>query len=175
MKPTLVVATFVLLLVRADAMGQSSNPSTGEMHRLQNDFVAAVRRKDTAKFLSYIETPGVAFGIDAPLQSRDEIADEFRMKTDAYCFLFDSPCLRLAQDKPTYRGGHKNRLCSVYELLTVTKNVKVVTRIGSYQGKQQAYLSIAPQVLSCSNGSEPVEFIFTRFESGWKLVAVPFS
>jgi hypothetical protein len=171
-KRALVTTILVLVLTTQTTVGQAADVPADELHHLQNSLLAVLRKKDTTKFLSYIGTRGVAFGIDARVQTREEIANEFRSKRGAYCFLFDSAC---EGTTPIHRGQGATRFCSVYELLTLAKNAKVETSPGSYQGKPQTNVRITPQVLSCSNGSEPVEFIFTRFKDGWKLVAVPFS
>jgi hypothetical protein len=171
-KRALVTTVLVLVLTTQTTVGQAADVPADELHHLQNVFLAVLREKDTAKFLSYVGTHGVAFGIDAKFQTKKEIANEFRNKSGAYCFLFDSTC---DGTTPTHRGERATRFCSVYEMLTFAKDAQVETSPGSHQGKPQAYMRITPHVLSCSNGSESVEFIFTRFKDGWKLVAVPFS
>jgi hypothetical protein len=171
-KCALLTTVFLLAWMTQIIVGQSSDVPSDELRHLQNGFLEVLRKKDTAKFLSYIGVGGVAFGIDGKFQTRKEIANEFRSKRGAYCFLFDSTCKRAT---PTNGGRGAIRFCSVYELLKLAKDVKAETTLGSYQGKPQTYVRITPQVLSCSNGSKPVEFIFKRFMDGWKLVAVPFS
>jgi hypothetical protein len=171
-KRALVTTVLALALTTQPTVGQSADRPTDEMHHFQNSFLAVLREKDTAKFLSYIGTGGVAFGIDAKFQTRREIANEFRSKSGAYRFLFDSTCEGAT---PPHRGQRATRFCSVYELLTLAKDTKVETGLGSHQGKPPKYVRITPRVLSCSNGSEPVEFIFTQFKDGWRLVAIPFS
>jgi len=171
-KQALVTTVLVLVLTAQTTVGQVADVTADELHHLQDSFLAVLRKKDTSKVLSYIGTRGVAFGIDAKFQTRKEIANEFRNKSGAYCFLFDSTC---DGTTPTHRGERATRFCSVYEMLTFAKDAQVETSPGSHQGKPQAYMRITPHVLSCSNGSESVEFIFTRFNDGWKLVAVPFS
>ena len=142
MKCVLVATILALVLTTANGAAPSPDAPTVEIHKLQNDFLTVLRKRDTAKFLSYIGTHGVAFGIDAPFQSRKEVANEFRTKNGAYCFLFDSSCLTRKWNAPTRHAGRAGRFCSVYELLTVTKDDKVDTTIDSYQGKPQAYLWI---------------------------------
>ncbi len=171
-KRPLVTTVLVLVLTTQTIVGQATDVAADELNHLKNSFLAVLRKKDTTKFLSYVGTRGVAFGIDARFQTREEIANEFRSKRGAYCFLFDSDC---EETTPIHHGQGATHFCSVSDLLTLAKNAKVERSSGSYQGKTQTYVRITPRVLSCSNGIEPVEFIFTRFEDGWKLVAVPSS
>lgn len=171
----MVAAILSAVLAIPNAVGQSSDARTDEVHHLQETFLKVLRQKHTTQFLSYIGKGGVAFGVDANVQSRKQIANEFHTHDGAYCFLFDSTCLTREWNASTRRGGRANRFCSVYELLTASKSAQVETSLGSHHGKPQAYVWITPGVQSCSNGSVPVEFIFTRFDDGWKLVAAPFS
>jgi hypothetical protein len=171
-KRALATTVLLLTLTIQTIVGQATDVPSDELRHLQNVFLAVLFEKDTAKFLSFIGTNGVAFGIDAKFQTRKEIANEFRNKSGAYCFLFNSTC---AWTNPTHRGLRVTHFCSVYEMLTLAKDADVETSPGSHDGHLQAYMRITPQLQFCSNGGEPVEFIFTRFRDGWKLVAVPFS
>jgi hypothetical protein len=100
-KQALVTTVLVLVLTAQTTVGQAADVTADELHHLQDSFLGVLRRKDTTKFLSYIGTHGVAFGIDAKFQTRKEIANEFRNKSGAYCFLFDSTCNGTT---PTHRG-----------------------------------------------------------------------
>jgi hypothetical protein len=170
---TLLALLLVFVGTPSSGAEQPSAAATDEIRTLQTEFVGVLREKDTAKFLTYIGARGVAFGVDGAFQKRTDVAAEFHDKRGAYCILFDSTCLTVESRSRGRAMTGSPRLCSVSDLLTHDWQVK--SKLGSYEGKPQTHLSITAPASSCSNGREPVEFIFTRFADGWKLVAVPYT
>ena len=174
MNSTLLALLLVIAGTPSSGAEQPSAAPTDEIRPLfQTEFIGVLREKDTAKFLTYVGARGVAFGVDGAFQKRADIAAEFHDKRGAYCILFDSTCLTRESRSRGRAAAGSQRLCSVSELLTHDSQVK--SKLGSYEGKPQTHLSITAHASSCSNGREPVEFIFTRFADGWKLVAVPYT
>jgi hypothetical protein len=135
---------------------------------LQNSLIQSLTEENTTKFLSFIGSTGVTFGVDGETQSQAQIAADFRGKKGAYCILFDSKCL-------SQQAAGRPHLCSVHDLITRTSPWKAEHRVGQHNGKHQVYVALIPDTSTCSNGQGQIEFIFTHFAEGWKLVAVPYT
>src|SRR4051812_1035943 len=55
---------------------------------------AAIKSGDTRTVFAYFSRKGVIWGIDGARLKVSELRKEFREKRGAYCFLFDSACLK---------------------------------------------------------------------------------
>jgi hypothetical protein len=159
----------VLVVVAVHLMGQALNDSK-DATVLQDRLIQSLRDNDTATFLSFVGSSGLVFGVDGPTLSKAQVAAELRGKKGAYCILFDSSCLA----RKTGRNA-ANGTCSVHDLLVGTKDWQAEHTVGEHHGTPQVYVIFKPDVPSCSNGKQSIEFIFTRFEHGWELVAFPYT
>ena len=153
------------------SQGQSTE-DTNSVLALQTELTRILIDKDTTKFLSLIGPLGVTFGVDGDNQFKEQIVEQFDQKRDAYCFLFDSKCL--SRETPA-RKREPLRPCSVHDLVSRADGWSMEHQTGQRDGKSQIYLTLKPNNELCSNGKDPLEFVFTQFEGGWKLVAVPYT
>ena len=152
-------------------------PSTGQSAQdnkavlaLQNQLIRILIDKDTTKFLSLIGSSGVTFGVDGDREFKDQILEQFDQKRGAYCVLFDSKCLL----REAGRKRESQHVCSVHDLVSGANGWSMEHQAGQYDGRSQIHLILKPNSESCSNGKDPIEFVFTEFTDGWKLVAVPY-
>ena len=148
--------------------GQSTEDNNSVL-ALQTELTRILIDKDTAKFLSFIGDSGVTFGVDGDSQFKEQIQQQFDQKRDAYCFLFDSKCL--SRETPP-RKHEPLRPCSAHDLVSRANGWSMEHQTGMYQGHSQIRLLLKPNNDSCSNGKDPIEFVFTEFADGWKLVGV---
>ena len=137
---------------------------------MQTQLVQILVDKDTTKFLSLISPSGVTFGVDGDKQFKEQVVEQFDQKRDAYCFLFDSRCL----SRETPRKRTALRPCSVHDLVSRANGWSMEHEVGLYEGKAQIRLILKPNNDFCSNGKDPIGFVFTPVGDGWTLIAVPY-
>ncbi len=159
----------LLVAVACPSLGQSAQDNNTVL-ALETELKQILIGKDSAKFLSLIGSSGVTFGVDGDNQFKQQVQEQFDQKRDAYCLLFDSKCL----SHETPRKRMALRPCSVHDLISRANGWSMEHQIGQYEGKAQIRLILKPNNESCSNGKDPIEFVFTEFPDGWKLVAVPY-
>lgn len=157
----------LLASVACPSLGQTTQDKA--VLALQTQLVEILNAKDTAGFLSLIASSGVTFGVDGDKQFKEQIQEEFDQKRAAYCFLFDSKCL--SRETPT-RKRELLRPCSMHDLIGRANGWSMEHETRQYEGRSQIELILKPNNEACLNGKDPIEFMFTEFTDGWKLVAV---
>lgn len=135
---------------------------------LQSQLIEILKAKDTTGLLSLIGPSGVTFGVDADNEFKEQVAEQFDQKRGAYCVLFDSKCL--SRETPRKRTALPP--CSARDLVSRANGWSMEHQTGQFEGKSQLHLILKPNNEFCSNGRDPMEFVFTEFADGWKLVAV---
>ena len=158
-----------MLLLAAFAcpsVGQSAQDNT--VLALQSQLIEILKAKDTTGFLSLIGPSGVTFGVDADNEFKEQVAEQFEQKRAAYCVLFDSKCL--SRETPHKRLSLPP--CSAHDLVSRANGWSMEHQTGERNGSSQLHLILKPNNEFCSNGKDLVEFVFTEFADGWKLVAV---
>jgi len=167
-KPAILV-TILLVGLTYPSIGQPAQDNKAIV-ALQSELIQSLTKSDTTGFLSLVSPSGVSFGVDGDRESKDQILAQFNRKEGAYCVLFDSKCL-------LRKAGSKSdsNVCSVRDLVSGTNQWSIEHRTGQHEGMSQIYLTLKPNNESCSNGRHPIDFVFTRFVEGWKLVAVPYT
>ena len=156
----------LLLAVAAPALGQSEQDNA--VLALETDLKQILIGKDTAKFLALIGPAGVKFGVDGDNQFKAQVQEQFEQKRAAYCVLFDSKCL--SRETPHKRMSLPP--CSVSDLMSRRNGWSMEHQITQNSGVSQVHLILKPDNDYCSNGKDPVEFVFIEFKDGWSLVAV---
>lgn len=154
----------------AGACAAQSEQQNNAIVSLKSQLLQILLNKDTAGFLSLIGSSGITFGVGGDQQFKNQVAEQFDQKRDAYCFLFDTKCL-------TKETPHKRlalRPCSVHELVSRRNGWSMDYQAGPPDAASQVALVLKPTNDMCSNGGDPIPFIFTEFPDGWKLVAVPY-
>lgn len=53
----------------------------------------AIAQKNVEEFLNYVGSDGIAFGIDKPQVSKEELRIQFEHKQGAYCLFFSTECI----------------------------------------------------------------------------------
>jgi len=134
---------------------------------LQTQLTQMLIAKDPTKFLSLIASSGVTFGVDGDKEFKEQIREQFDQKRGAYCVLFESKCL--VREAP--RKRESLHPCSVHDLVN-RPGWSMEHKTGQYDGNSQISLALKPNNELCSNGKDPIEFVFIEFNDGWKLVAV---
>ena len=157
----------LLLVVSYPALGQSAQDKA--VLALQSQLIEILKLKDTTRFVSLIASSGVTFGVDGDKQFKEQIQEEFDQKRAAYCVLFDSKCL--SRETPT-RKRQLLRPCSAHDFVSRANGWSIEHQIGYHDGSYETHLILTPNNDYCSNGKDPIEFVFTEFADGWKLVGV---
>jgi hypothetical protein len=157
----------LLASVACASLGQSTQDKA--VLALQTQLVEILNAKDTAGFLSLIASSGVTFGVDGDNQFKEQVQQQFEQKRGAYCVLFDSKCL--SRETPT-RKRELLRPCSAHDLVSRANGWSMEHQASQSDGRSQIHLILKPNNESCLNGKDPIEFVFTEFAEGWKLVAV---
>jgi hypothetical protein len=157
----------LLVAVASQSLGQAEQDNNAVL-ALETELKQILIGKDTAKFLSLIGPSGVTFGIDGDNQFKAQVQEQFDQKRAAYCVLFDSKCL--SRETPHKRMSLLP--CSVHDLMSRTKDWTMEHQITQNGGASQVHLILKPNNDYCSNGKDPVEFVFGEFKDGWMLVAV---
>ena len=157
----------LLVSLSCPSLGQSAQDKS--VLALQSQLIEILKGKDTTGFLSLIGPSGVTFGVDADKEFKEQVAEQFEQKRGAYCVLFDSKCL--SRETPRKRTALPP--CSAHDLISRPNGWSMDHQTaGQYEGKNQISLVLKPNNESCSNGKDPMEFVFTEFAGGWKVVAV---
>jgi hypothetical protein len=157
----------LLVAVACQSLGQSEQDSN-EVLALETELKQALNGKDTAKFLSLIGPSGVIFGVDGDNEFKAQVQEQFDQKRAAYCVLFDSKCL--SRETPHKRLALPP--CSAHDLMSRANGWSMEHQITQNGGASQVHLILKPNNDYCANGKDPIEFVFTEFADGWKLVAV---
>jgi hypothetical protein len=160
-------ALLLLVGLAYPSLGQST-PDKAVL-ALETQLVEILNTKNTTGFLSLIASSGVTFGIDGDNQFKEQVQEQFEQKRAAYCVLFDSKCL--SRTTPT-RKREVLRPCSAHDLVGRANGWSMEHQTGEYGGRSQIHLILKPNNEYCLNGKDPIEFVFTEFTDGWKLVAV---
>ena len=158
----------MLLLVSLACPSLSQSAQDKAVLALQSQLIEILKGKDTSGFLSLIGPSGVTFGVDADNEFKEQVAEQFEQKRGAYCVLFDSKCL--ARETPRKRLSLPP--CSAHDLISRPNGWSMEHQADQHGGTSQTHLILKPNNEYCSNGKDPIEFVFTEFTAGWKLVAV---
>ena len=161
---------FLLVGLVYRSQGQSTE-DTNSVLALQTELTQILLDKDTTKFLSLIGPSGMTFGVDGDNQFKEQVQEQFDQKRDAYCVLFDSKCLSREAPK---RKGEFLRPCSAHDLVSRANGWAMEHQAVQHDGRSQTILTLKPNNDGCSNGKDPMEFVFTEVADGWKLVAVSY-
>jgi hypothetical protein len=161
------------LLLSGPAGAQSASapsappPAASSPAALERDFFAAIRERDTKKFLSYVPEQGMDVGRRAEHVTRAEIEQQFTQHRGLYCKLFDSSCI---QSPVKLDAGA--RVCSYRELLTHSEKVRTAATETVRGGVRQAILVAEVKNDQCA-GLGLIDFIFNEGHSGWELFSAP--
>lgn len=158
----------LLASVACPSAGQSAQDDKAVL-ALQTQLIEILNAKDTAGFLSLIGSSGVSFGVDGDNQFKEQIQEQFDQKRAAYCVLFDSKCLFHESPK---RKHEYLRPCSAHDLVSRANGWSMEHQNSQSDGRTLTHLILKPNNESCSNGKDPIEFVFTEVKDEWKLVAV---
>jgi hypothetical protein len=159
----------MFLLVNTVSMGLGQAPQDDKaILALQTQLIEIINAKHIGAFLALISPSGVTFGVDGDQQFRQQVQEQFDQKRDAYCVLFDSKCL----SRETPRKRMALPPCSVHDLIRRPDGWSMEHQISQSDGTTLTHLILKPNNENCSNGRDPVEFVFTEAADGWKLVAV---
>lgn len=157
----------LLVAVAGSSLGQSEQDNNAVL-ALETELKQILIAKDTTKFLSLIGPTGVIFGVDGDNQFKAQVQEQFEQKRAAYCVLFDSKCL--SRETPHKRMALPP--CSLQDMLSRGHGWSIEHQITENGGASQVHLILKPNSEYCSNGKDPVEFVFTEVPDGWNLVAV---
>lgn len=159
----------VLLLVglTCPSLGQATEENQSVL-ALQTELTRIISDKDTAKFLALIGPAGVTFGVDGDNQFKAQVQEQFDEKRAAYCVLFDSKCL--SRETPHKRLSLPP--CSIHDLMGRASGWSMEHQTSQRDGRTLTHLILKPNNEYCSNGKDPIEFVFTEMKDGWNLVAV---
>jgi hypothetical protein len=146
--------------------GGSSNGSESTSV-LQQQFFAAIRAGDAAKFLTYVPAGGLNVGPEAQHSTREDIEQQFHAHHGLYCKLFDSSCIQAP-----IKLDHSARACSYRELLTHSKKVRTAATATTRNNVDQAILVAEVKNDQCP-ADRLIDFIFNLEVGGWKLFSVP--
>lgn len=162
-----------MLLVVASAvpMAAQTPPDNPVAINLKSQVIEILTNKDTSALLSLIGTSGIVFGEGGDQQFKQQVADQFDQKRDAYCHLFDSKCL--SKESPRKRLSLPP--CSLHDLVKRLNGWSMDYKTVQRDGNSQISVIFKPTNDYCSNGNDSVEFIFIEFPDGWKLVAIPYA
>ena len=149
------------------SLGQSTEDNKSVL-ALQTELTRILIDKDATKFVSLIGPGGVTFGVDGDNQFKAQIQEQLDQKRDAYCVLFDSKCL----SRETPRKRMSLRPCSAHDLMSRANGWSMEHQIVQHDGTAETHLILKPNNELCSNGKDPIEFVFAEFPDGWKVVAV---
>ncbi len=163
----LFFALVLLLGLAYPALGQSEQDNNAVLG-LETELKQVLIARDSAKFLSFIGPSGVILGVDGDNQFKAQVQEQFDQKRAAYCVLFDSKCL--ARETPHKRTALPP--CSVHDLMSRRDGWSMEHQVTQDGGASRVHLILKPDNSYCSNGKDPVEFVFAEFPEGWKLVAV---
>jgi len=155
-----------LVAVACPSLGQSEHDSA--VLALETDLKQILITKDTAKFVALIGPAGVTFGIDGDNQFKAQVQGQFDEKRATYCVLFDSKCL--SRETPHKRMALPP--CSVHDLMSRHNGWSMEHQVTRDGEASKVHVILKPDNDYCSNGKDPVEFVFSEFVDGWKLVAV---
>ncbi len=161
-------AILLLVISAPPSIGQSAQDNNSVL-ALQTELTQILTDKDTTKFLSLIGPGGVIFGVDGDNQFKEQIQEQFEQKRAAYCVLFDSKCL--AHETPARKHEYL-RPCSAHDLVRRANGWSMEHQTSERDGKTLTHLVLKPNNDQCSNGKDPIEFVFTEVKDGWTLVAV---
>lgn len=162
---------------KAPAITVSEEKLRRELERAAHKLIAIIEKGDPKELLSLCSRAGVAFGIDWPEISLEEIRKDIEKKEDIYCVLFDTECLRKWHDELRRKYGAPARtepLYSYRELFAKasSREVKVfVLREPTLGGQVSVYLKGGPAEEDPEN---PKYFGFAYEDGKWKLTAVPY-
>jgi len=156
----------LLAAVACSSVGQTAQDKA--VLALQSQLIEILKAKDTTGFLALIASSGVTFGVDADNEFKDQVAEQFEQKRGAYCVLFDSKCL----SRETPRKRLSLPPCSVHDLVSRANGWSMEHQTAERDGRSLLHLLLKPNSESCSNGRDPIEFIFTEVADGRKLLAV---
>ncbi len=139
---------------------------TGELLRLQEEFLSTIASGKPDRFLEYLAGDGVYIGVDGPRMSAQDIQDEIRSHRCVYCLLFDTVCLR--------QETHNSSICSYKELLSSPTQRNAHTSARVFERKEQAEIIVDVRNTRCDK-TETLNFVFNKQASQWKLVAIPYT
>jgi hypothetical protein len=162
-------AMFLLASLACPSLGQSAQDKA--VLALQTQLIEILKLKDTTGFVSLIAPSGMTFGVDGDKQFKEQIQEQFDQKRAAYCVLFDSKCL--SHETPQ-RKRELLRPCSAHDLVSRANGWSMEHQTGEYDSRSQLRLVLKPNNEFCSNGRDPIEFVFSELADGWKLVAVSY-
>jgi len=137
----------------------------GDLEKLEQSFVLAIKAKDTEAFLRLVSDGGMYLGVDAEKSSKKAIANQIGARKEIYCLLFESACLRAETRRDT---------CSYSQLLS-DGDEEHRTTLGNFDNRAQAELTVMVRNYKCNSGPESLSLIFNHEPSGWKLVAIPYT
>jgi hypothetical protein len=149
-----------------DAPKDNKAPVPGDLEKLEQSFVLAIKAKDTEAFLRLVSDGGMYLGVDAEKSSKKAIANQIGARKGVYCLLFESACLRAETRRDT---------CSYSQLLSDGDEEHTSTTLGNFDNRAQAELTVMVRNDKCNSGPESLSFIFNHEPSGWKLVAIPYT
>ena len=149
-----------------DAPNDNKARVAGDLEKLEQSFVLAIKAKDTEWFLRLVSDGGMYLGADARKSSKKAIANQIGARQGVYCLLFELACLRAETSRDT--GSHS-------QLLSDGDEVHTSPTLGNFDNRAQAELTEMVRNYKCNSGPEPLSFIFNHEPSGWKLVAIPYT
>lgn len=161
-----LVTVLVVVAGALPSAGQAPPQNTAVL-ALKGQLVRVLASKDTAGFLSLVGSAGMTFGTDGDIQFKPQIAEQLDQKLDLYCFLFDSKCY-------SRETGRKRQAppCSMYDLVRKTNGWSMEYELPPNGNSSQVALVLRPNQEFCSNGKDPVAFVYAEFPEGWKLIAI---
>jgi hypothetical protein len=161
-----LLATLLVACSALPSVGQTA-PQSAAVLALKGQLLRVLTGKDTAGFLALVGSAGMTFGADGDIQFKPQVAEQLDQKLDLYCYLFDSKCF-------TRETARKRQAppCSVYDLVRKTNGWSMEYELPPDGNTSEVALVLRPNQEFCSNGKDPVAFIYSEFPEGWKLIAI---
>lgn len=142
-----------------DAPKDNKAPVSGDLEKLEQSFVLAIKAKDTESFLRLVSDGGGYLGVDAEKSCKKAIANQIGARKGVYCLLIELARLRAETRRDT---------CSDSQLLSDGDEVYTSTTLGNSDNRAQAELTVMVRNYKCNSGPESLSFIFNHEPSGWK-------
>lgn len=177
-----------LAITRSGANGtesvtsMSSRPgSIPSLDETVQRFIHSIRDGSSPfELLEFWSDDGVTFGVDADPISKEQYREQIKKRGYAFCFLFDSVCLRRYDAILRKRSGKHSRGAVLYSYRDLLKMAKTVTpRV--VQGKEARVLT-GELKIRIENGDNlkgneqtDLEFAFVLEKETWKLTSVRYN
>lgn len=161
--------------------GQEARPQddskSEQLATAANKLVHAIKNRDDSTVLSMFSTRGIIMGVDGPRVPLSQLRQEFRKRRGAYCFFFDTACLRKEEQIQRQKLGLPLTDVPVFSLADVFSrvgNLRVKALLVGTESKA-GHVSVVweGEPTEYFVGGFP-EFLFQLDGGEWKLVAVPY-